>query len=819
MLKTNEQEEQTMIESNNFLEQIFDYANTIPHQIALVDDENEVTYLEMKEKVEETIRLLKKYQLDNQCVALQVTRGVYFPIIVLALTKMSVTFIPQDITQPKERLNQMIETAQATAIISVKDGNYHVQKIDKEKFKSTNAWAIYFTSGSTGIPKAVEIPIENVKNTVIWEKNEFEISMKDRVAAYTPYSFVISYIELFSTLYSGATLYIVNEQIRHDLSLLKEYLVKYSITFMNTTAVIGEQIVKNMKIPSLRILTFSGQRFPKIDLTKLPYKVFNVYGNTECGAATIKEMKYTDKKITIGKPVYRMNALVLGEQNESLAEGEVGELFIYGPQVAMGYYFNSDATSKTFITVESSNNKEKVRGYCTGDFARILPTGEIEYLGRRDRQYKINGVRIDLAEIEEALQKVLPQLQQSYVIVRKNRIYCWITSQKCENEQLVLKKLKQYLPNVMIPTRLIQRESLPLNGNGKTDENLLFDELSEQGNMNVKRHISKKQAAIEAYITTVWAQILNIDEKNITFESDFKKLGASSLQIMELGVKILQDRNQKVNFVELHKQSKLSDMAMLLAEENRFQSIYTFVARTDKMKENPGIFIVHSGNTGSDVYRPLFEKIIEPDFPIYVIEPHNLLTSGERIDGIENIAKYYSELIENFAPEKKFGQIKLMGWSYGGVVASEICHQLMKSKNHKEITELIILDSPFYLNHEDIDLAQTREKNGYYRKYFEETHIFKNRTKKNVTTERLIKNNHDVFQDLIHYKPKKLDIPTIFVRSMVEERPLSDEQIGKLFSNNCIIDVFSRHDYLFVEEKTALIIKKLLQLTPTGGFE
>ncbi|MDT6459910.1 MULTISPECIES: hypothetical protein [Enterococcus] len=153
------------------------------------------------------------------------------------------------------------------------------------------------------------------------------------------------------------------------------------------------------------------------------------------------------------------------------------------------------------------------------------------------------------------------------------------------------------------------------------------------------------------------------------------------------------------------------------------------------------------------------------------------------------------------------------------MVASEICHQLMKSKNHKEITELIILDSPFYLNHEDIDLAQTREKNGYYRKYFEETHIFKNRTKKNVTTERLIKNNHDVFQDLIHYKPKKLDIPTIFVRSMVEERPLSDEQIGKLFSNNCIIDVFSRHDYLFVEEKTALIIKKLLQLTPTGGFE
>lgn len=807
-----------MAESKDFLEQIFDYADTIPNQIALVDDENEFTYLEMKEKIEATIRLLKEYQLEDQCVALQVTRGVYFPIIVLALTKMSVTFIPQDITQPKERLNQMIETAQATAIISIKNGNYHVQKIDQNKIKNTNAWAIYFTSGSTGIPKAVEIPRENVMNTVIWEKNEFEISIKDRVAAYTPYSFAISYIELFSTLYSGAALYVVNEQIRHDLNMLEAYLVKHSITFMNTTAVIGEQIVKRMTIPSLRILTFSGQRFPNIDLSKVSYKIFNVYGNTECGAATIKEMKSTDKKITIGKPVYRMNALILGEKNESLAIGEVGELFIYGPQVAKGYYFNPDATSKTFITVENSNN-EKVRGYRTGDFARILPSGEIEYLGRRDRQYKINGVRIDLAEIEEALQKVLPQLQQSYVTVRKNRIYCWITSEKCENEQLILEQLNQYLSDVMIPTRLIQIESLPLNGNGKTDENQLFSELSERVDRDIQRHISTNQATIEAYLTTAWAQILNIDEENISFESDFKKLGASSLQIMELGVKILQDRNQKVNFVELHKQSKLSDMAKLLVKENNFQSIYTFVPRTAEMKDNPGLFIVHSGNTGSDVYRPLFEKIIAPDFPIYVIEPHNLLTSDERIDGIENIAKYYSELIATFIPEKKIGQIKLMGWSYGGVVASEICHQMMENKNHKEVTELIILDSPFYLSQEDIDLARTREKTGYYRKYFEETHIFKNKDQKNITTERLIKNNHEVFQDLVHYKPKALTVPTIFIRSMVEERPLSDEQIDQLFSNNRIIDVFSRHDYLFVEEETASIIKKLLQLTPTGDSE
>lgn len=806
-----------MIKENDFLEQIFEYSNILPDHTALADEAQEITYLELKNKVEETIKFVDSYSIYNHCVVLQLPRNIYFPIMVLALTKLGITFIPQDISQPAKRLNQMIDIAEANGIISLNDsGDYQFERIEQSNCNKSRAWAIYFTSGTTSEPKAVEIPKENVMNTVIWETNDFQITPEDNIAAYTPYSFAISYIELFSSLYAGATLYIASEEVRHDFNLLEEFIQKNKITFMNTTVVIGERIISTMKNTNLRILTLSGQRFPNTDLKEIKYNVYNVYGNTECGAATISEIKASDKKITIGKPVLNMGALVLGREDQVLDLEKTGELFIYGPQVAIGYYQNMDATSKTFVTVTTLDG-ENIRGYKTGDFARILLNGDIDYLGRKDSQYKINGVRIDLAEIEEAIRESIKGVEQTYVAVKNNSIYCWFTSDYGERETEIIEKLSKRLPAVMLPTRIIQVASFPLNGNGKTDEKQLFRKLFNQPSMVDKRIIGEEQKAAEQYLKKTWAQLLNIDEKVINFNTDFKKLGATSLQIMELGVKIFQELNKRINFVELYLQSKLCDMAKILISDNGFQAIYTFNKRTPEMGNNPALFVVHSGNTGSDVYRPLFEKNEKTNFPIYVIEPHNLLSSGERISGIENIASYYVNLIENFVPEEKIESINLMGWSYGGVVASEMCHQFFNDNALKNVEELVVLDSPFYLDETDISLAKHREKSGYFRKYFEETHIFEGLLQKNITTERLIRNNHLVFQDLINYRPKKITTQTIFVRSIVEKRPLNDHQIADLFSNCTIIDVFSKHDYLFVEQETCNKIKALLHLVPEFG--
>lgn len=801
------------MDDKDVLLKIFDYAKTNPHKVALVDEFLQLTYKELVDTIEEVSKIIRDQNLKGKIAALQIPRSVYFPILVFALTKEKITFIPQDITQPKARLEEMIQLAGVQVVISLEEGKYIFNEVNPTSKSSSDAWSIYFTSGSTGTPKAVEIPKENVENTVIWQKEEYELTDKDKAAAFIPYSFVVSYMDFFSVLYVGGTLYILSEYLRHDLASLEEYLNRNEITFMNATTVIGDIIIRSMNIPSLRLLTLAGQRFPDIDLSHLSYKVINVYGNTECGAASICKIDSKTKKVTIGKPVKNMDVLILGNDFQALPKGEIGELFVYGIQVSRGYFMNTKATKEAFVNINYLG--KNLRGYRTGDFARILPDGDIEYLGRRDRQYKINGVRIDLSEIERAFYKLVPTTKQLYVVVYNEQLCCWfINDEKLEEEKL-LQGIANLLPSIMIPSRIKQVNEFPINENGKIDEKKLFRALKEEneGNKEVKLSATIQSESIQ-YLKKAWSKILNIDVKQINTNSDFKKLGATSLQIMELGVKLLQDLGKKLNFVDLHYHTKLYDMAEFIDGNNNFRPIYTFVKRTAKMKSIPALFVIHSGNTGSDVYRPLFNNIKDPKFPIYVIEPHNLLTTGDRIHGIENIAAYYIELIENFTTEIDMPSFNLMGWSYGGVIANEICHQLESNVGKKRVDKLIILDSHFYLDQSDLDRVREREANGYYRKYFEETHIFEGMDKKNITTEHLIENNHQVFLDIFNYKVNKTYTPTTYIRSMIEEKPLSDDKIHSVFDNVIIKNVYAGHDYLFVDDNARQFIQKELDLLP-----
>lgn len=195
----------------NFMDTLYSHSVSNPKHFALVDSNKQLTYEEFISEIDSIVNILKSKNLENKIVALQIPRTIYFPIIVMALTKLNITFIPQDITQPKERLNQMIDIARANYIITLdNDNQLNFEKKNYLDNKKTKAWAIYFTSGSTGLPKAVEVPINTYENTVLWEKELFSLDVNSKVAAYTPFSFAISYIELFSTLFSGGTVFILN---------------------------------------------------------------------------------------------------------------------------------------------------------------------------------------------------------------------------------------------------------------------------------------------------------------------------------------------------------------------------------------------------------------------------------------------------------------------------------------------------------------------------------------------------------------------------------------------------------------------------------
>ncbi|MCA2390915.1 AMP-binding protein [Lactococcus lactis subsp. lactis] len=789
---------------NLVLDKIEDFALSHPDKIAIVDQNVTLTYRNLVDEIQKVSRILSEKNLSDKIVAIKLPRGVYFPIVMLALTKEKITFIPLDISQPSLRINQLIQISGAQVIISMEKSELVFEETHVENKGTPHSWAVYFTSGSTGVPKAVQISWRNVENITLWQRDKFELSSIDRVAAFTPYTFAVSYMDIFPTLYAGATLYIMSEEIRHDLILLEDYLNDNSITFFNVTTLVGDLVIKTMELPKLRMITLSGQRFPNKKVKKRSYKILNVYGNTECGAVTVSRITEKTDKITIGKPAKGMGVLILDDNSQSVPDGEIGEIFVFGEQVSKGYFMNPEASQLAFVGINHLG--KNIKGYRTGDYAKILPNGEIEYLGRKDRQYKINGNRIDLSEVEHAFYEVVPDSKQVHIGIYNNQIICWYINADLLDENELIEKLSKLLPEIMVPANIIQVEEFPTNSNGKVDENQLINSLKS------KEYSQSVPQDKFNFLRKIWSDILNISEVEIGLGSDFRKMGATSLQIMELGVRILQDLGKKINFVDLYDHVKFEDMARFILKQENFQPIYTFVKRTPEMGKKPALFVIHSGNTGSDVYRPLFKNLINPEFPIYVIEPYNLLTTGERIEGIERLASFYLKLINDFAAEKSIRSFNLMGWSYGGVVATEICHQIEKSEEGKAIESLAILDSPFYLSQVDLDREKKREANGYYRKYFESTHIFEGMSKKNITTEHLIENNHQVFLDIFNYRVSSVSTPTLYVRSTVEDNPLSDENIHSIYRHVRIENVQAGHDYLFVDKDARAVIQSELGL-------
>lgn len=761
-------------------------AKSFPYKNIIVDENGKYTYSEFYLELEENLNYLKKHLSSSDLVLLRLPRNKDYVLSMIALTILRVPFISVDVNQPAGRIDKIISIAKPSKELVKGKGRIKVNELCDSSFTEHNVWAIYFTSGSTGDPKGVKLSFKVVENTYNWQSKSYELTENDNIGGYTPYSFVISYMDIFLSLLSGATLYIIPDKIRNDLKKLEEYINCQKITIMHITTPVGEMLIRKLNVPSLRCLILAGQQFPSIDLTKVKYKIFNMYGNTECGGVTLCEM-HGQPASCIGMPVNHMNIFIVDKKLHNLKNEEYGELFVTGPQVAMGYLAENNKFRNVTI------NGRKVYGFLTGDYGKKTEKGII-FDGRRDQQHKINGIRFDLSEVYSNILKICPKIEQLHLLVKDNQIYGWYISPEAIDRNHLAKTLENFVNRVAIPKKFIRVSNFPLNSNGKIDNKALLKNINEKAS-------SSLEGGYEKRLSKLWKNVLGRDVQ-ISKNSDFISLGATSLQIMELGIEVLNEFGKKVNFVELYNNPIFKDMLNVI-KNKKFSPIYTFQKNE---KDNPPLFVVHSGNTGSDVYRPLFDKV-KSDFSIYVIEPHNLLNPDNQIRGITNLAKYYLNMIKKFIPGIK--HINLMGWSYGGVVASEM------SKLQDDdliIDHLYVIDSPFYLDDDDMKELDLKEKSGFYTRYFQNTHIFKGINKKNVTTELLIRNNHKVFEDLYEYDAGRVNTPTTFVRSLVEKNPLSEEKINKIFTNVNIVDVFEKHDYLFVKRDSREAIQKCLGL-------
>ncbi|MCL5261226.1 MAG: amino acid adenylation domain-containing protein [Gammaproteobacteria bacterium] len=580
-----------MIDQNkNTIYQLFsDRVKKSASNIAVVYDGEAITYAELFDRINrlaQEIQILdekKRMQGQDFFIGLSLSRGIEMITGMLAIIAVGGTYVPLDPLYPKERLAYIVDDAKISIVLTDKklipkwktikndlhyvciNGNKHYQGDAQPIFNDTanvdNLAYVIYTSGSTGRPKGVMVKQRGVINLACAQRKILDLNEKSHVLQYSSINFDASVWEIFSTLFFGASLYIVPEKIRPDYRKLCTFINKNKISI----AVLPPAILSlfpNNNLRSLQTLVVAGDVCNEVIMKKWGKhrKLINAYGPTEvtvCATYAIYEgvCKYNN----IGYPIANVSRYVLGHNLKKVSKGSVGELFIGGVGLARGYLNQPELTKEKFIENPFLSDQERAdkkalgedtRIYKTGDLVRLVSDESIEFIGRIDNQVKIRGFRIEPEEVGYLLNKhpginkciviakeVKDKSQQdqisqkrliAYYVVNKNTNLNKVTS------NVLRKYLEQNLPEYMIPSYFISLKQMPLTLNGKIDKENL--PLPGGDNLNLDNKYVSPHTHEEKILTKIWRNVLKLDIVGIN--DNFFSLGGDSLNAATVAIKI-----------------------------------------------------------------------------------------------------------------------------------------------------------------------------------------------------------------------------------------------------------------------------------------
>ncbi len=482
--------------------------------IALSDSTESVTYEQMWQRVLAFQRVLEERGVGRGCVVgVCATRSVDLPIALLAIMRSGAAYCPLDPDQPARRLRRIIEQAKPAVIVAAPafealvgaaawgTGCNQILAIGRtgaagattapvsasldRPFQQDDPAYVIFTSGSTGRPKGVVVPHQGIVNRLLWMQEQLGLQSDDTVLQKTPFGFDVSVWELFWPLIVGARLHLADPEGHRDPRYLAECIRAQRVT---TTHFVPSMLALFLEEPlsaechSLRHVVSSGEALPapmmRRALERLaPAELWNLYGPTEASVDVTCwrcEAQPGMDTVPIGTPIANVDCFVLDEGGERVPDGAPGELCIGGVQVALGYIGQPELTAERFVRSSVSDGVI----YRTGDIARWRADGLLEYLGRRDGQVKLHGVRAELGEIEAVLRE-FPDVVDAAVVVRADagaieRLVAYVVARGGALDQgAVRRELALSLPAQMVPAFVVLLEGLPTTANGKLDRDAL----------------------------------------------------------------------------------------------------------------------------------------------------------------------------------------------------------------------------------------------------------------------------------------------------------------------------------------------------------
>jgi amino acid adenylation domain-containing protein len=694
-------------------------AEATPHATAVIFGEQSLTYRQLHEQANSVAHhLLGLGVAPETRVGIALERSLEMVVALLGTLKAGAAYLPLDLDYPQARLEQMLADAEPAIVISLQSHRHRlpdstsVLALDEDEVETQKLLAqaavshpqdrqrscslqplhpayVIYTSGSTGTPKGAVVSHEGIVNRLLWMQAEYGLQAEDRVLQKTPFSFDVSVWEFFWPLLAGATLVMAEPGGHRDPAYLASLIQQAGVTTVHFVPSMLEAFIQEPKAAGcrgLRRVICSGEalsaelqaEFYRI----LPVPLHNLYGPTEASV----DVSYWACPVNagaglvpIGRPIWNTQLYVLDESLQAVPVGVVGELYIGGTGLGRGYLKRAGLTAQRFVGDPYS--QAGARMYRTGDVARWRTDGVLEFLGRNDHQVKVRGFRIELEEIESAL-RASGEVAQAVVIASGERLVGYVVGvpgRVVEAEQLQ-QRLRQKLPEYMVPAAVVVLESLPLTANGKLDRKAL-----PQPKMGGGQQWRGPSTPQEEELCAIFGEVLGVER--VSVDASFFALGGHSLLAMRL-VRMIESRlSWKLTLRNIFDSPTVAQLAQAPALGPSAKSSFARLLPLRAQGNLPPLFCLPGAGGLSWSYAGLTREI-SAERPIYGLQASGIEAETLLPREMETIVDEYIEAVREV---QAAGPYHLLGWSFGGLVAHAVACRLQEEQ--EEVGLLALLDS------------------------------------------------------------------------------------------------------------------------------
>jgi amino acid adenylation domain-containing protein len=713
-----------------------------PEAVAIEYEDAQLTYCELNSRANQLAHYLKSLGVGPEImVGLYMERSLDMVVGIYGIIKAGGAYVPLDPEYPPDRVSFMIEDTNVPVLLtqehlvaSLPEQKAKVICLDLEwdliaagsiqnpavKATPENLAYVIYTSGSTGRPKGVMNEHRGIVNRLLWMQDKYRLFPEDRLLQKTPFSFDVSVWEFFWPLQAGASLVMAQPGGHKDSAYLVELIIDRGITTLHFVPSMlqvfleehGVEQCKGIKrvICSGEALSFELQsRFFK----RLDAELHNLYGPTEAAVDVTYWACRADSErnfVPIGIPVANTQMYILDHGLHPVPIGCTGELHIGGVQVARGYLNRVGLTAEKFMP-DPFNDDPNACLYKTGDLARYLPDGNIEYLGRIDNQVKIRGFRIELGEVESVLGRH-PAVEEAVVIAREDvpddkRLVAYVVAshEPTPTFSELRSFLKEKLPDYMIPTALVFLDLLPLTPNGKVDRRAL--PAPDRNRSQPAEALVAPRDGLELQLTKIWETVLGV--KNIGMKDNFFDLGGHSLLAVRLFALIQKRFSKDLPLTILFQAPTIGQLARIIRQAG-WTSPWSSLVPIHHGGSKPPFFCVH-GCTGRILHFHDLARHLNPEQPFYGLAALGLEKGQVPHYHIEDMAAHYINEIRTIQFD---GPYFIGGSGWGCPIVLEMAHQL-ESQGQNLALIVLLSPSPLKLN---ISTSILHTYYRYRREYF-----------------------------------------------------------------------------------------------------